>query len=131
MEGSFKFVTHSKVRSNERATVQNLENGSLTITGGTIISSKQEAVKVESGSCVISIEDGAADNSSSILQGGTYGLNTSVDITMYDGILRGKNSAINNTSRITVTETGATSVGINPAVTEVVNGITYNVIYFQ
>ena len=115
----------------ERATVQNLANGQLVITGGTIISTKQEAVKVESGTLTIGTEDGVADSSTPILQGATYGVNTAVDISMYDGVLRGKTAAINNTSRITASEASATAIGIDPAVTEVIDGVTYNVIYYQ
>ena len=115
----------------ERATVQNLANGQLVITGGTIISTKQEAVKVESGTLTIGTEDGVADSSTPILQGATYGVNTAVDISMYDGVLRGKTAAINNTSRITASEASATAIGIDPAVTEVIDGVTYKVIYYQ
>lgn len=117
--------------SNERAAVQNLNNGQLVITGGTIISTKQEAVKVESGTLTIGVEDGVADSSSPILQGATYGVNTSVDISMFDGKLRGKTAAINNTSRIMTTEDGATAVGIDAVATEVVDGETYKVVYYQ
>lgn len=115
----------------ERATVQNLANGQLVITGGTIISTKQEAVKVESGTLTIGVEDGVTDSSTPILQGATYGVNTAVDISMYDGILRGKTAAINNTSRIIASEASATAIGIDPAVTEVIDGVTYKVIYYQ
>ena len=117
--------------SNERAAVQNLGNGQLVITGGTIISTKQEAVKVESGTLTIGVEDGVADSSAPILQGATYGVNTSVDISMFDGKLRGKTAAINNTSSITATEDGATAVGIDAVATEVIDGVTYKVIYYQ
>ena len=117
--------------SNERAAVQNLNNGQLVITGGTIISTKQEAVKVESGTLTIGVEDGVVDSSAPILQGATYGVNTSVDISMFDGKLRGKTAAINNTSRITATEDGATAVGIDAVATEVVGGETYKVVYYQ
>ena len=117
--------------SGERAAVQNLNNGILTITGGTIISTSQEAVKNESGTLVIGVEDGTADNSTPVLQGATYGLNTSVDVAMYDGILRGKNRAINDSTYITATEDDATSVGIDSVLTEVVDGVTYKVVYFE
>ena len=117
--------------SAERATVQNLNSGQLTITGGTIISANQEAVKVESGTAVIGVEDGVADKTTPILQGATYGLNTSVDVSMFDGTLRGGSSAVNNASRITATESGATSVGIDSVVTEVIDGVTYKIIYYQ
>ena len=117
--------------SSERAAVQNLNNGILTITGGTIISTSQEAVKNESGTLVIGVEDGTVNNSTPILQGATYGLNTSVDVAMYDGILRGKNRAINDSAHITATEADATSVGIDSTLTEVVDGVTYKVVYFE
>lgn len=117
--------------SSARATVQNHGNGQLIITGGTIISTRQEAVKVEGGTAVIGVEDGVADRTTPILQGATYGLNTSVDVSMFDGRLRGKTAAINSTARITATESGATSVGIDSVVTEVVDGVTYQIIYYQ
>ena len=115
----------------ERATVQNLANGQLVITGGTIISTNQEAVKVENGSLTIGVEDGVADSSTPILQGATYGVNTAVGISMYDGVLRGKTAAINNTSRITASEASATAIGIDSVATEVIDGVTYKVIYYQ
>lgn len=114
-----------------RATVQNHGNGQLIITGGTIISTRQEAVKVEGGTAVIGVEDGVADRTTPILQGATYGLNTSVNVSMYDGTLRGGTAAVNNASLITATEFGATSVGIDSVVTEVVDGVTYKIIYYQ
>ena len=115
----------------ERATIQNLNNGQTIITGGTIISENQEAVKVESGTLTIGVEGGVIDNTTPVIQGATNGITTSVDISMFDGILRGKNAAINNTSRITTTESGATAVGINPVATETIDGVVYKVIYYQ
>ena len=115
----------------ERATVQNLANGQLVITGGTIISANQEAVKVESGTATIGVEDGTIGNTTPVIQGATNGITTSVNISMFDGILRGKNAAINNTGRITATEVGAVSVGIDSVATEVIDGVTYKVIYYQ
>ena len=115
----------------ERATVQNLNNGRTVITGGTIISVNQEAVKVESGTLTIGVEDGVADNTTPVIQGATNGVTTSVNISMFDGILRGKNAAINDTSRITATEDGVTSVGVDSVATELVDGVTYKVIYYQ
>ena len=50
---------------------------------------------------------------------------------MFDGKLRGKTAAINNTSRTTATEDGATAVGIDAVATEVVDGETYKVVYYQ
>lgn len=115
----------------ERATVQNLNNGQIVITGGTIISANQEAVKVESGTLTIGVEDGNISSSTPVIQGATNGVTTNVDISMFDGILRGKNAAINNTSRIMTTESGATAVGIDPVATETIDGVVYKVIYYQ
>ena len=121
-----------KATSAERATVQSLGSSSqVTITGGTIISAQQEAVKIEAGTLTIGVQDGTIDSSTPILQGATYGLNTSVGVSMFDGRLRGGTAAINNTARITTTEAGATAVGINPTATEVVDGVTYQIIYYQ
>ena len=50
---------------------------------------------------------------------------------MYDGILRGETGAIDNPGRITATESGATAVGINPVVTEIIDGTTYKVLYYE
>ncbi len=117
--------------SSERATVHNLAGGSLVIKGGTIIATKQEAVKVDSGSLVIGTEDGTAHNDTPVIQGATYGVTTSVNITMYDGVLRGKTAAINDTTKIAEWEDGATAVGIDSVVTETIDGVVYEVIYYQ
>ena len=50
---------------------------------------------------------------------------------MFDGKLRGKTAAINNTGRITAKEDGATAVGIDAVATEGVDGATYQVVYYQ
>ena len=108
-----------------------MAGGSLVIKGGTIIATKQEAVKVDSGSLVIGTEDGTAHNDTPVIQGATYGVTTSVNITMYDGVLRGKTAAINDTTKIAEWEDGATAVGIDSIVTETIDGVVYEVIYYQ
>lgn len=120
-----------RAATDQRAAVQNRANGTVVIKGGTIISAGREAVQVENGTAIIGVEDGVANGDSPILQGATYGINTSVNISMYDGVLRGETAAINNASRITATEAGATSVGIDTTVTEIIDGITYKIVYFQ
>ena len=115
----------------ERAAVQNLSNGELIINGGTIISAGGDAVKIESGTLTIGVQGGGIDKSTPILRGAAYGLNTSVNVSMYDGELMGGTAAINNSGRITAPEPGATAVGINPEATEVVDGVTYKVIYYE
>lgn len=117
--------------TSERAAVHNLNNGILIIKGGTIVSTGQDAVKVESGTLTIGVKDGIANRDTPVLQGAVNGLNTSVNVSMYDGILRGEAAAINNTGRITTAEVGATSVGIDSVATEIVDNITYKIIYYQ
>ena len=99
-----------RASANDRATVHNLGNGTMIITGGTIISDKQEAVKCDNGTLIIGIEDGVANNNTPIIQGATRGVTTSVDIAFYDGILKGRDAAINNPSRITAVEVNAEPV---------------------
>ena len=78
------------------------------------------------------MNDGTIDSDSPVIQGATYGITTSGgNISMYDGILRGETGAIDNPGRITAIESGATAVGINPVVTEIIDGVTYKVLYYE
>ena len=75
----------------ERATVQNLLNGTMTITGGTIVGVNQQAISNE-GTLIIGIkEDGNISTTSPSIIGKTYGIkgtNTGT-ISFYDGIIKG------------------------------------------
>ena len=118
--------------SGERATVQNHSNGGkITIEGGTIISVNQQGIKNEAGTLIIGVQDGVIDAGAPVIQGATYGITTSNDIAIYDGVLRGRMAAIEDPGKITVTENGATPVGLNPEVTEVIDGHTYKILYYQ
>ena len=118
--------------TSQRATVQNHSNGGkIYIEGGTIISVNQQGVNNEAGELVIGVADGTISSSSPVIQGATYGITTSKNMAMYDGILKGGTAAINNPGRITITENGATPVGLNPEVTEVIDGLTYKILYYQ
>ena len=116
--------------SAERAAVhsKNTPNATakVTITGGTIISSATEAVKIEGGTLTIGTSGLPIGREAPIIQGATYGVNTSVNITMYDGELRGKTAAINNANRI-LTETGVPPVGE----TATIDGVVYKILYCQ
>ena len=118
--------------SNERATVQNHTNGgTITIKGGTIIATKQQAVNNETGTLVIGDPDGVANADSPVIQGATYGVTANTDISMYDGVLRGTTAAIDDPNRITASEPGAAVVGVNPEVTEIIDGLIYKILYYQ
>ena len=77
-----------------RATVHNLENGTMVITGGTITSTGQSGVYNESGSLTIGTKDGFADASAPIITGQKYGVSAAASYNFYDGILRGKTYSI-------------------------------------
>ena len=80
--------------SNQRATVQNQEGATLTITGGTIISTRYAAID-NAGTLEIGVEDGNIDLESPVIQGYTYGI-TKINATsqsmpgfsFYDGIVK-------------------------------------------
>ena len=112
--------------SSQRATVHNLNNGSVLITGGTIVASKQEGVKNESGTLVIGIPGDGIFTSAPIIRGATYGVNAIAPIEFYDGTLQGKTAAINNEAMITAEE-GATKVNG----TTVISGVTYQTLYYE
>lgn len=115
-----------------RPALENHSNGGkIYVEGGTIISVNQQGINNKAGTLTIGAEDGTINSNSPVIQGATYGITTVNNISMYDGILRGETGAIDNPGKITATESGATAVGINPVVTEIVDGVTYKVLYYE
>ena len=96
--------TYIRNTTNERAAVQN-EGGILTILSGTFVSEANAAVQ-NKATLVIGMKDGSVDISSPVFQGYTYGINTTRNISFYDGIIKGKDAAINDDFRITTKEDG-------------------------
>ena len=82
-------------KTSERAAVTNLAGSTLSVTGGTIVSSGSSAVS-NAGSMTIGIKDGNVPTDSVILQGATYGIESTASYNFYDGILKGKTDAYNN-----------------------------------
>lgn len=116
-----------------RPALENHSNGGkIYVEGGTIISTYQQGIYNKAGTLTIGVGDGTINANSPVIQGATYGITTgNNNISMYDGILRGKTGAIDNSGRIIATESGATAVGINPVVTEIIDGVTYKVLYYE
>ncbi len=90
---------HIESTSTIRAAVHNLANGTMTITGGEIISTGYSAVKVDNGTLTI------GDSSDSIkdiptLRGKTYGLETSANVGMYDGVVMGQTDSVNKPGKL-------------------------------
>ena len=86
--------------SSERATVHNLNNGTMIILGGTYTSTNQQALKVESGSVIIGTDDGIVNRNSPVFQGATSGITTGGTFTFYDGTIKGIDSAVDNESNM-------------------------------
>ena len=109
---------------NPRAAVQNLAQGTLTITGGTIESLGFQGVN-NAGTMVIGTEDGNPDITTPVIQGATIGVNSDSNYSFYNGIIKGKNQAVNNTAKIINIENG---YNINHS-NEIINGQTYETAY--
>lgn len=109
---------------NPRATVQNQAGGTLTIDGGTIISTGFQGVN-NAGTMTIGTEDGDPNINSLLIQAATDGINSTTNYSFYDGIIKGKTNAVNNVSKITAKE-----AEYNPTQSEeIIEGETYKVLY--
>ncbi len=110
--------------TNQRATVQNLNNGTVTITGGTIVSANFNAIE-NTATMNIGKKDGIIDASSPLIIGRNYGINNTKTLNIYDGIIKGVSASVNG--KISDTETGSTRVDS----TETIDGNVYNTTYFN
>ena len=117
--------------SNGRAALHN-NAGTMYITGGTIVSKANSAVK-NNGTMVIGTDDSTFDNTSPVMQGDIYGLETvsGHPVTIHDGIFKGKgttaNKAISNESYITYDTTSAELVHEF----ETIGGVQYDTAYLS
>jgi len=111
--------------SNQRAAVHNLNNGTLTITGGTITASNYSGIKNDAGTLIIGTNDGSIDATTPSIQGKTYGIESAVNFSLYDGIAKGKTAAVKDETKITNIE--ANSQITND--TEVIGSATYYTLY--
>ena len=100
ISGNAYLYSESDNAGNTRATVHNLANGTLRITGGTVISKAYVGLKIDNGTVTI------GDNTDSILKavpeirGATYGVMSNTKCNYYDGILKGITAGIDKTSNI-------------------------------
>lgn len=120
--------------SSDRATVHNLADGTtqgtVSITGGTIISNGFSAIINVKNSVpiIIGTNDGTVDKTTPIIQGETYGLNidTSGSYELYDGIIKGKTQAINNENTIITSHETDYNIAHSE---EIIDGKTYKTAY--
>ena len=113
--------------SSSRAAVHNLNHGTLNILGGTIISNNHAGVNNDGGTLTIGTNDGTINTTVPSIQGKTYGITSTVNYTLYDGIIRSISNAVNNQSRITtIADNSTITTG-----TETIDGKTYKILYLQ
>lgn len=110
--------------SDSRASVQNLANGTITITGGTIISTGFNAIE-NAATLNIGVKDGNINNNIPTIKSIQYGINTTGTLNFYDGVSKGKQGSINGT--ISDIEENSTRIDLN----EVIDGETYHITYLQ
>ena len=116
----------------DRAAVQNLNNGTVTILSGTIYSKEHNGILNSSGTVTIGEEDGIYDTDKIVIKSGvsTTTNNNQIgivgNVNLYDGMIMGKKSAINNENTILDTEENAVKVKD----TELIDSVTYNRLYY-
>lgn len=93
-------------KASDRAAVHNLNNGTMTITGGTIVSNRFIGVYNASGTLTIGDKDGSISSSSPSIRGATYGVKSDVNFNCYDGLFSGVASAFEDETKIADSETG-------------------------
>lgn len=104
--------------STERAALHNLANGNVTILGGTIKSTGQNAIE-NLATLTIGVKDGTIDTSAPFIIGISNGIKNTGTLKFYDGNINGVSSAIiGNFSEI---ETGSQVIDT----TATFDGVTY------
>ena len=111
--------------STDRAVVQNLASGTMTITGGTIVSTGLYGVENAAGTLVIGTKDGTIDTTTPDIRGKEYGVKNSSTFKFYDGIIKGETDSING--NVAEIETNTTRVDT----TQSIDGVTYHVTYLS
>ena len=119
------YLSSVSTGSNKRATVHNLAHGTLNITGGKIESVNYQGVFNDNSTLTIGTQDGNPNKNSLVIQAATYGINSSVNYSFYDGIVKAKNDTVNDEGKITNIETGYSLT----ASEEMISGVRYKTMY--
>ena len=110
-----------------KGAVENENTGTVIITGGTIISQHQAGVN-NKAALVIGEEGGNISITSPVIQGATYGVNTTTStVEFYDGIVKGVTHAFNNENSISEIEAHCAITHSS----EVIDGDTYETAYLE
>ena len=116
----------------DRAAVQNLNNGKVTILSGTIYSKEHNGILNSSGTVTIGEEDGIYDTDKIVIKSGDSEVTNDNqkgivgNVNLYDGMIMGKKSAVNNENNIQDTEDNAVKVKD----TELIDSVTFNRLYY-
>ena len=115
--------SHFSNTSSNRAAVHNLNNGTMTIKSAEIIATAYHGVYNESGTLTIGEKDGVIDTTNPVIRGAKSGLYVANGQTFnfYDGIIKGKENAINTPSALDGKEEGSEIKND----TEVIDSVTY------
>ena len=108
----------------ERGTISNCSEGTLVVLGGVIECSTQTAIS-SSGTLIVGTQDGNISTTNPVFVGNKYGILSDGTVKYYDGIAKGKTSAIQGT--VGTLETGSQFVNG----TETINGDTYQISYLE
>lgn len=119
--------TYLSATSNDRGTLQNLNNGTMTVTSATVESTNFAALVNQAGTLVIGTDDSSVDSTTPLFKGKTYGINSSVDYSLYDGIAKGITNAVNDSNKIINIDSNSTIT----TSTEEISGTTYETLYLE
>ena len=109
--------------STQRAAVQNVSGGTMSIESGEIVSTGFHGV-LNAGSLTIGINDGNVDVESPSIRGIKDGVNASSLFSYYDGVIKGKDNGISDETKIKNFETG---YGLKRT-TETISSVNYKVL---
>ena len=111
-----------------KGAVQNEATGTVVVTGGSITSNNAMGID-NSGTLILGVQDDDIDITDPVIQGATYGVKTAGNGTVefYDGIVKGQTNAFNNESYITEQEDNS----IIQHSSEVISGDTYETAYLE
>lgn len=93
--------TYLSNTSTDRAALHNLANGTLTITSGTVEATNYSALYNQAGTLVIGTDDTTINTTAPSFKGKTYGVQSSINYTFYDGIAKGITAAVSDETKIT------------------------------
>ena len=105
--------TVNQLASSSMGALHNGKSGSsITITGGTVTSVGNAIQNINGTTLTVGTQNSSYDATSPVIQGDKYGIDSTVNYSIYDGIIKGKGEtnkqqAVNDFTKITGTETGS------------------------